>query len=406
MLRGRVTADNLVKVYLNGVQKHLAAVGFVFDNWSEFVINDGFQAGQNVLELEVNNFEIAANPTGVRLEIDGTAATAATVLSGLSISPSTVIGGGGSTGTVSLNLAAPAGGLTIPLSSLSTAAQVPTSVTVAAGALGNTFPITTSTVTTAISAVIRASLAGNTFDQPLSVNPAAGPPAAPSSLTATATSATQVNLTWTDNSSNEAGFAVERASGGPFTQVATVNANLTSFADSGLTPSTNYSYRVLAYTSGGLNSAYSNTAPVSTPASSNVAFVTSGLPVPAGAVGYGWVTGWVGIRILTGASGLTIRELGRYAGTGHSGSHELAVFTTSGQKVGTETVSVALAGAPAGQFKYVTLATPLTLAANTYYYVVSKETAGVDDPRAIAVTTSPSTSTTIISGIYNNGGGW
>ena len=36
-------------------------------------------------------------------------------------------------------------------------------------------------------------------------------PNAPSSLTATAASSSQINLAWTDNSTNETGFKVERA---------------------------------------------------------------------------------------------------------------------------------------------------------------------------------------------------
>lgn len=92
-------------------------------------------------------------------------------------------------------------------------------------------------------------------------------PAAPSALSATTASSTQVNLAWTDNSGNEDGFRIERATGpGSFGEIATVGANVTSFADTGLTASTSYSYRVRAYNSGG-SSAYSNTASATTSAS-------------------------------------------------------------------------------------------------------------------------------------------
>jgi titin len=45
-----------------------------------------------------------------------------------------------------------------------------------------------------------------------------GPPAAPTNLTASAASSTQINLFWNDNSSNEASFAIETApsSSGPW----------------------------------------------------------------------------------------------------------------------------------------------------------------------------------------------
>ncbi|GIW53280.1 MAG: hypothetical protein KatS3mg081_2635 [Gemmatimonadales bacterium] len=85
-------------------------------------------------------------------------------------------------------------------------------------------------------------------------------PAAPSNLVATAVSATQIDLSWTDNANNEDGFKIERCVGSgcsSFRQIATVEANITTYHDTGLSPYTAYTYRVLAYNSGG-NSEYSN----------------------------------------------------------------------------------------------------------------------------------------------------
>jgi hypothetical protein len=94
----------------------------------------------------------------------------------------------------------------------------------------------------------------------------AGVPAAPSSLSATAISSSQIDLAWTDNSGNETGFKVERnAAGGAWAEVATPAANSIACTDPGLAPSTSYSYRIRAYNASG-NSAYSNTAAASTPA--------------------------------------------------------------------------------------------------------------------------------------------
>jgi pectate lyase len=93
-------------------------------------------------------------------------------------------------------------------------------------------------------------------------------PAAPGGLGASAVSSSQINLSWSDNSSNEDGFRVERSSDGVnFSEVGTTGSNATTFASTGLAASTTYHYRVRAYNSGG-NSAYSNNASATTQAGS------------------------------------------------------------------------------------------------------------------------------------------
>lgn len=89
-------------------------------------------------------------------------------------------------------------------------------------------------------------------------------PAAPSLLMATSISSTQINLTWTDNSDNEAGFYIERSANGMnYTQIADVGPGVTNYSSLNLTPSTTYNYRVRAYNAAG-SSPYSNTAGTST----------------------------------------------------------------------------------------------------------------------------------------------
>ena len=81
------------------------------------------------------------------------------------------------------------------------------------------------------------------------------PPNAPTGLTATSASATQINLSWTDNSDNEVTFRIFRklGAGGSFgtTPIATVAANTTTYQDSGLVDNTQYFYEVRATNSGG-----------------------------------------------------------------------------------------------------------------------------------------------------------
>ena len=78
------------------------------------------------------------------------------------------------------------------------------------------------------------------------------PPAPPSGVVATAASFSSINVTWTDNSSNEETFVIERSiNGGSFSPLATVSANTTARLDTGLSGSTNYCYRVAASNVGG-----------------------------------------------------------------------------------------------------------------------------------------------------------
>gem|GEM_PF-805854 len=89
-------------------------------------------------------------------------------------------------------------------------------------------------------------------------------PAAPGNLSATAASASAINLSWTDNADNEQGFRIERSTdNATFSEIATVGVNAASYSDSGLTANTTYYYRVRAFNAAG-DSAYSNTANATT----------------------------------------------------------------------------------------------------------------------------------------------
>ncbi|MGH7672149.1 MAG: fibronectin type III domain-containing protein, partial [Gemmatimonadales bacterium] len=108
-------------------------------------------------------------------------------------------------------------------------------------------------------------------------------PAAPSNLVASAVSSSQINLSWTDNASNESGFRIERCIGASctsFAEIATVGVNATSYQNSSLSASTSYSYRVQTYNTGG-NSAYSNTAAATTQAAVSLPGAPSNLVASA-----------------------------------------------------------------------------------------------------------------------------
>lgn len=73
-------------------------------------------------------------------------------------------------------------------------------------------------------------------------------PSPPSGLSCTTISSSQINLGWTDTSNNETGFRIERSPDGvTFTEVATLGANATTYSSQGLTPGTQYYYRVRSY---------------------------------------------------------------------------------------------------------------------------------------------------------------
>ena len=78
-------------------------------------------------------------------------------------------------------------------------------------------------------------------------------PVAPSDLSATTLSYHQIDLTWTDNSSRESGFEIQRKTGpgGTYSQIATVDLDVTTYLDTGLYGATTYYYRVCAYGNSG-----------------------------------------------------------------------------------------------------------------------------------------------------------
>ena len=116
------------------------------------------------------------------------------------------------------------------------------------------------------------------------------PPPAPTSLTATAVSSSQINLGWVDNSNNETGFKIERSTDNVnFSLITTVAANTTSFQNTGLTPATIYYYRVKA-TNGSGDSAPSNTASATTPGTAPPAPTNlTATAVSSSQINLGWI---------------------------------------------------------------------------------------------------------------------
>jgi hypothetical protein len=149
----------------------------------------------------------------------------------VTLSPTTVNGGASSTGTATLQGAAPSGGAVVQLFSSNAKATVPASVTVPAGAASATFPIATTSVT-ADTAVTISGLLRLSASTSLTVKAAAAPPPAASALSAITLNPTSVvggsaaQGTATLTSAAPAGGAVVALSSSN-TTVATVPASVT-----------------------------------------------------------------------------------------------------------------------------------------------------------------------------------
>src|SRR5439155_3107704 len=96
-------------------------------------------------------------------------------------------------------------------------------------------------------------------------------PAPPTNLTVNAASSTSASLHWSDNSTRESGYDIERSTDGKtFSQIKVTGANVAAYTNTGLTSGNKYYYRVRGYNAGGV-SAYTNVA--STAASSSAVTV-------------------------------------------------------------------------------------------------------------------------------------
>lgn len=154
---GLIVADNGSDMYVSGT----------FDTrWNNDILNPAFRL------LSASDFEVIElgwNPVGT-----------APALATLAVNPSSVTGGTGGTGTVTLTAAAPAGGAVVGLASANPVVGVPLSVAVAQGASSASFGYSTQAVTIDTAVVLTATYAGIARTATVTVQPAPAP--APSAL--------------------------------------------------------------------------------------------------------------------------------------------------------------------------------------------------------------------------------
>ncbi len=192
-------------------------------------------------------------------------------------------------------------------------------------------------------------------------------PVAPTNLVGNLTNS-QIVLTWTDNSTNETGFTIERKIGtGTYTQIGTVATNIATYSDVAVSAGNTYTYRVFSTNSAGNSTTYSNEVtitiplPVTVPVSTTTA--TSSITS----------TGAISGGTISSDGGGTVTARGVVWSTSTNPTISLTTKTTDG--TGTGSFASTITG----------------LTANTQYYVRSYATnsAGTSYGNEITFTTLP-----------------
>ena len=143
----------------------------VYPDRAEVVREARVELPKGASTIELSEIPFGADPDSIRVSAKGVPAT----LGAVGASPSSVVGGQSSTGTVTLSAAAPAGGAVVALASASTAFSVPASVTVMPGAAAASFTISTARTGVLASGSLSATYAGVTRTTLVTVTPSPAP---------------------------------------------------------------------------------------------------------------------------------------------------------------------------------------------------------------------------------------
>lgn len=195
-------------------------------------------------------------------------------------------------------------------------------------------------------------------------------PAAPTSLSATAASDNQINLSWTA-SPGATGYAIQRSANNGTTWTSVTTTSGTTYQDTGLTAGTTYTYRVRAL--GGNGSGYSNPASAKTtgtaPVSATDSLWSNSYVPNENAYASGYYE--VGLKFSSDVAG-TVTGVKFYEQTWMYGyNHVGHLWSSSGQLLATVTFS----GETGVGWQQATFSNPVSISANTTY-VVSFSTGG------------------------------
>jgi hypothetical protein len=178
----------------------------------------------------------------------------------------------------------------------------------------------------------------------------------------------QIVLTWTDNSTNETGFTIERKTGtGNYASIISLSSNVATYTDTNVSVGNSYTYRVYALNSAGNSTTYSNEVSISIPVPITVPVLTT--TATSSLTSIGVVTG----GNITSDGGGNITSRGVVWGTSTNPTISLTTKTTDGNGSGSFTSNVS------------------GLTANTQYYVRAYATnsAGTSYGNEISFTTLP-----------------
>lgn len=224
----------------------------------------GLPAQQLFWRVRAFNSAGVAGPFSVSRRFTAQAAPAAASLSAVSVSPTSVVGGSAAQGTITLTSGAPSGGALVRLSSTNPAvADVPASVTVAAGAVTATFGVSTSAVTANTSVSITATYGGVSRTTTLTVTPApgSGPLPAPTLVSPAADArfnpGASITFDWTDVSgATSYTIQIDNDSSFAAPQLVSQNTTVSQFTTNTL-PTTTMWWRVRANSAAGTPGSWS-----------------------------------------------------------------------------------------------------------------------------------------------------
>jgi chitodextrinase len=283
-----------------------------------------------------------------------------------------------------------------------------------------TFNDTGLTASTSYSYRVRATdAAGNlsafssTATASTSAAPDTTPPSAPTNLTATAASSSQINLSWTASTDNVGvtGYKVERCSGVGCSNFAQIAApTTTTFNDTGLTASTSYSYRVRATDAAGNLSTFSTTSSATTMASDTTA-PTAPANLTASAASSTQINlSWTASTDNVGVTGYRVE---RCQGAGCSNFAQIATPTTTtfndtGLTASTSySYRVRATDAANNLSGYSTTATAMTQASSSIIVSISPKRAAVttSQPQQFSATVTGTVTTTVNWSVDGTPGG-